>query len=69
MNCPDCTLICCDENVHEIIHGLTSLKWLHSQFSKGDFRSDLIDRMEKDISRIDKALRSCTPDRRKRSNG
>ena len=59
MNCPECLLSCCNNQLHEIRNGIVSLSYVAKQIRRGNVTDDMLDRMDHDINRIDSALKGC----------
>ena len=59
MNCPDCQDKCCNHLVHELRNGIVSLSYCVKETKAGRATDELVERMESQVARIEKALKSC----------
>jgi len=57
--CPKCKPNCPNNSFHEMVHGNMSLSYCVRKVKQGEITGDLIERMESEVARIDKALKSC----------
>ena len=59
MDCPECKNDCCNQRLHDLRNGSLSLAYIVNRFKAGHINDDLIERMEFDVARINKALAHC----------